>query len=86
MEPFRAALLDTVSKSEAEAGDEQGIRLKAVVGASPSSSCEALMLDKGDTHAYCDNAAGKIRLWMVSLAKLLFPTVSRQRPLNREPE
>lgn len=29
---------------------------------------------------------GKIRLWMVSPAKLLFPTASRQRALNGEPE
>lgn len=79
-------LLDTASWRVAEAGDEQEIRLKAVAGASPSASCEALTLDKGDTHPYCDNAAGKIRLWMVSPAKLPFPTVSRQRALNREPE
>lgn len=81
-----SGLLDTASRREAEAGDEQGIGLMAVAGASPSASCEALILDKGDTHAYCNNAAGKIRLWSVSPAKLSFPTVSRQRALNREPE
>lgn len=29
---------------------------------------------------------GKIRLWLVALARLLFPTASRQRGLNAESE
>lgn len=38
---------------------DQEIRLRAVARAFPSTSCEALTLDKGDTHVYCEDAAGK---------------------------
>lgn len=64
----------------------QEIRLRAVTCASPSASCEAVTLDKGTVMFIVKMLLGKIRLWTVSLAKLLFPTASRQRALNGEPE
>lgn len=63
----------------------QEIRLRAVVCASPSTSCEAVTLDKGTLMFIVKMLLGKIRLRMVSLAKLLFSTASRQRMLNGEP-
>lgn len=81
-----AVLLDTVSKSQAEAGDEHGIRLKAVAVPLPAPPVKHSGWTKGALMPIVNSAAGKIRLSVVSLAKPLFPTVSRQRALNREPE
>ena len=67
-------------------GQEIRLRARAVAHASPSASCEAVTLDKGTLMFIVKMLLGKIRLRMVSLAKLLFPTASRQRALNGEPE
>lgn len=79
------ALLDTVSGLRPGMEMGQEIRLRAVACASPSTSCEAVTLDKGTLMFIVKMLLGKIRLWMVSLAKLLFPTASRQWALNGEP-
>lgn len=83
---WNSALLDRVSGERTEMGQEIRLRARAVACASPSASCEALTLDKGTLMFIVKMLLGKIRLRRVSLAKLLFPTASRQRALNGEPE